>query len=460
MSMSTDHPINTDTIVAIATSPGRGSIGVTRLSGPEALIIAGKICKGVTFKPRKATYQSFRDHEGHILDQGIVIYFQAPHSFTGEEVVELQGHGGPAVLNALLKCTLALGARLAKPGEFSERAFCNGRLDLTQAEAIADLINATSEQAARSAIRSLQGEFSQKVSDIHALLIKLRTYVEASIDFSEEDIEFLSIHQVNEDLKELLQAIQLLRTSAEQGHRLQEGIHLVIAGPPNAGKSSLLNALIGQDKAIVTPISGTTRDVLHAEMNLDGLPLHIIDTAGLRLTEDIIEQEGIKRALAEINRADQVLWVVDSTVTQTAESPFTVLKLLNHPAIKSPVALIRNKIDLTQEVAGRMPDESYDILQVSSKTGEGLDQLKTYLKERVGYDAAFTGCSARERHIDALMKAEQRLKQAIEDWTVDSILEILAFNLHEIQQMLAVITGKITSDDLLGRIFSQFCIGK
>jgi tRNA modification GTPase len=455
-----------ETIAAIATPPGRGGVGVVRLSGPQAPEIAEQVV-GPLPKPRLAAYRRFKDAAGKVLDQGLVLYFPAPRSFTGEAIVELQGHGGPIVLNLILARLLTLGARLARPGEFSERAFLNDRLDLAQAEAVADLIHASSEQAARAAMRSLQGEFSRQVEALSTDLIHLRAYVEAAIDFAEEEIDFLSNPHITQQLEQLLKQLNSLKQQAKQGQRVQEGLQLVIAGPPNAGKSSLLNALSGQDTAIVTAVPGTTRDVLHITIHLEGLPIHIMDTAGLRLTEDVVEQEGVRRALSALSKADQILWLVDSTNTPLEDKPFVALEglqtgnlLRNQHPNQSPVLVVRNKADLSGEAIGLQKIDQQTIIHLSALTGEGVDLLKDYLKQQVGYESTFSGFSARQRHVNALLSAAQCLQEGLADWQTQPALEILALQLNITHQYLGEITGKFTSEDLLAQIFSHFCIGK
>jgi tRNA modification GTPase len=449
-----------DTIAAIATPLGPGGIGIIRLSGPEAVAISSALIRGAFPQPRIATYRDFLDTDGNALDQGIILYFPKPNSFTGEDVVELQGHGSPAVLNALLRNLFIKGARYARPGEFSERAFLNQRLDLAQAEAIADLIHADSEAAARAATRSLQGAFSKQVQSINEHLINLRAQVEAAIDFSEEGVE-LSIEQVGHSIQDLINALQKLRKEAQQGQRLQEGLQLVIAGPPNAGKSSLLNALSGQETAIISATPGTTRDILTATINLDGLPVHILDTAGLHATDNLIEKEGIRRALAVIEKADQILWVVDSTLSNDQTTPHQTLALFNSNTLQVPVAIVRNKIDLSHEPIGIIKNIEYDTIRLSAVTGAGLAELKAYLKQKVGYEGGGNiGFSARERHTTALIRAEYSLKEGLAVWRHTTALEILAVHLTEAHQTLGEITGLFTTEELLGRIFSNFCIGK
>lgn len=449
----------TDTIVAVATPPGRGGIGVIRISGPAACDIAQTVL-GHLPKPRYAEYCRFYDEDQLALDQGLALYFPNPHSFTGEDVIELHAHGGPVLLDQIVQRILRLGARLARPGEFSERAFLNEKLDLAQAEAIADLIDAASKQAARAALRSLQGEFSARIHVLVEQLITLRTYVEAAIDFAEEEIDFLSEKHITEKLTEILQEIHRVQASAKQGVLLREGMTVVIAGRPNAGKSSLLNALSGREAAIVTEVPGTTRDVLREQIAIDGLPLHIIDTAGLRQSDDIIEQEGIRRAIAEIKKADQILLVVDSTATQC---DLTAIKNEFFPdsIMNDRLTILRNKCDLSGEQPAIKQENGMTVITFSAKTGLGMDLLCNHLKTCIGYSEDFTGSfSARRRHLDSLARAEQALltgKMQLESYRAG---ELFAEELRIAQIALCEITGEFTSDDLLGKIFSSFCVGK
>lgn len=447
-----------DTIAAIATPPGKGGVGIVRISGPLARTI-GETITGKTLKPRFAHYGEFRLTAGRdsseVLDSGIALYFIAPHSFTGEDVVELQGHGGQVVLDLLLRETLALGARMARAGEFSERAFLNDKIDLAQAEAIADLIDSASEQAARNAVHSLQGDFSRTIDALVEAVIRLRMYVEAAIDFPEEEIDFLSDGHVAAQLDEIEQQLKQVFRSARQGSLLREGMTLVIAGRPNAGKSSLLNALAGNDIAIVTDIAGTTRDVLREHIQIDGLPVHIVDTAGLRDSADIVEQEGIRRAQREIEHADRVLLVVDTTQPLDLAAELALLP----DAIRQSgrMTLLFNKSDM----ATVSPPVATDSLAISARTGAGIDELKQYLKNLVGYDAASgSGFSARRRHLDALERAMQHLEHARQQLLGSAAGELMAEDLRQCQHALGEITGSFTSDELLGRIFSSFCIGK
>lgn len=449
-----------DTIAAIATAPGKGGVGIVRVSGPAACSIAEALLGGCP-KPRYAEYLSFRDGDGTVLDQGLALFFPNPHSFTGEDVLELQGHGGPVVLDLLLARCLSLGARLARPGEFSERAFLNDKLDLAQAEAIADLIDAASEQAARSALRSLQGEFSRKVHTLVERLIQLRLYVEAAIDFPEEEIDFLSDGKVSAMLAGIRVDLSAVQVEAKQGSLLREGMKVVIAGRPNAGKSSLLNALAGREAAIVTDIPGTTRDVLREHIHLDGMPLHIIDTAGLREASDAVEQIGIARAWAEISQADHVLIVVDASVTPDTEPH----KLWPEFAGKLPerlgVSVVRNKADLTGETLGIHQTGEAKVLALSAQTGAGVPTLREHLKAVMGFASSTEGgFIARRRHLDALARADSSLAIGSEQLDLHRAGELLAEDLRAAQDALNEITGAFSADDLLGRIFGSFCIGK
>ena len=452
-----------DTIAAIATPPGRGGVGIVRISGPGARTIAEQVV-GKTLTPRFAHYGPFFEQgEGkkQVLDQGIALFFPGPNSFTGEDVLELQGHGGPVILDCLLRETLRLGARLARPGEFSERAFLNDKIDLAQAEAIADLIDSVSEQAARSALRSLQGEFSQRIHELVEQLIQLRLYVEAAIDFPEEEIDFLADGKVRQQVEALLADFDAVLSSAHQGSLLREGMRVVIAGAPNAGKSSLLNALAGRDSAIVTPIAGTTRDVLREQIQIDGLPLHIIDTAGLRDSPDEVEREGIRRAWREIEHADHILLVVDSQTTTSNDArqlwPAEVPAALG----RQPITLIRNKCDLQAIAPGqKLGDDGSTIITLSAKTGSGIDLLREHLKASIGFHPGEGSFLARRRHIEALQKAREYVSYGQQQLENAGAGELLAEDLRLSQRTLGEITGEVSADDLLGRIFSSFCIGK
>ncbi|MDF3125425.1 tRNA uridine-5-carboxymethylaminomethyl(34) synthesis GTPase MnmE [Rheinheimera sp. 1928-s] len=452
---------STDTIAAQATATGRAGVGIIRVSGPAVSAVASAIL-GKVPKPRTAEYLPFLDAQKQTLDQGIALYFPGPNSFTGEDVLELQGHGGPVLLDMLLRRVLEMkDVRIARPGEFSERAFLNDKLDLTQAEAIADLIDASSEQAARSAMHSLQGEFSRKIHDLVEKVIYLRIYVEAAIDFPDEEIDFLSDGKVAGDLADIISDLAGIQKQATQGSILREGMRVVIAGRPNAGKSSLLNALAGREAAIVTEIAGTTRDVLREHIHIDGMPLHIIDTAGLREATDKVEQIGIERAWQEIEQADRVLFMVDGTTTN-ATSPAEIWPdFMSRLPKDLGLTVIRNKADLTGETTGASQDGDYPVFHISAKTNSGIEQLRDHLKACMGFDANTEGSFiARRRHLDALERAAEHL--AIGDAQLHNHLagELLAEELRLTQQHLNEITGEFSSDDLLGRIFSSFCIGK
>ncbi|WP_434526298.1 tRNA uridine-5-carboxymethylaminomethyl(34) synthesis GTPase MnmE [Photorhabdus asymbiotica] len=451
----------TDTIVAQATPPGRGGVGILRVSGPKAAQVA-EVVLGKLPKPRYADYLPFRDVDNRVLDQGIAIYFPGPNSFTGEDVLELQGHGGPVILDLLLKRILTLpGVRIANPGEFSERAFLNDKLDLAQAEAIADLIDASSEQAARSAINSLQGAFSTQVHQMVEALTHLRIYVEAAIDFPDEEIDFLSDGKIEASLDNVIAELDRVRSQARQGSLLREGMKVVIAGRPNAGKSSLLNALAGRDAAIVTDIAGTTRDVLREHIHIDGMPLHIIDTAGLREASDEVERIGIERAWQEIEQADRVLFMVDSTTTDAVEPVEIWPEFMARLPESLPITVVRNKTDMTNEETSITEVSGYSLIRLSARSGEGIDLLRDHLKETMGFNSNTEGgFLARRRHLQALNTAAEHLQQGHEQLVVTRSGELLAEELRLAQQTLSEITGEFTSDDLLGRIFSSFCIGK
>ncbi|GAA4346381.1 tRNA uridine-5-carboxymethylaminomethyl(34) synthesis GTPase MnmE [Kangiella taiwanensis] len=448
-----------DTIAAIATPPGRGGVGIIRVSGKLAETVAQKILKR-SLSVREATYLPFYDHNQTVLDEGIAILFKGPNSFTGEDVLELQGHGGPIILDLLLKEILSLGVRLARPGEFSERAFLNDKLDLAQAEAIADLIESTSEHAARSAVRSLQGEFSQKVHELVEALIHLRIYVEAAIDFPEEEIDFLSDGKVLGDLDNIIGDIKRLQSQAQQGSILREGMTVVIAGKPNAGKSSLLNALAGKDSAIVTDIPGTTRDVLREHIHIDGLPVHIIDTAGLRESDDKVEQIGIERAWKEIEQADQIILVADSNEVSEFTPHAIDSAFERFEPFKEKLLIVANKIDVSQ-LDNQSIDSEYKTIAISAKDGTGIDELKAELKQIVGYQQNTEGAFlARRRHLDAIERALSFCYLGKEQLVEFNAGELLADELRQAQNSLSEITGEFSADDLLGRIFSSFCIGK
>ncbi len=442
-------PAHGDTISAIATPPGRGGVGIVRLSGPDVATIATALL-GTLPPPRQAHLSRFRDADGEALDVGLALHFPGPGSFTGEDVLELHGHGGPVVLDRVLARTLELGARLARPGEFSERAFLNGKLDLAQAEAVADLIESGSEAAARAALRSLQGAFSARVAALVARLIALRTYVEAAIDF-------LSDGHVALGLAELSGELDAVNRAAERGRRLHDGLSVVIAGPPNAGKSSLLNRFAGQDSAIVTDVPGTTRDLLREYVQLDGLPLHLVDTAGLRDSDDSVEREGIRRAHQALAQADRVLLVLDDA------SPDPHAETVVRAALPDgvPVSVVRNKVDLSGRPAGPIDADGVPEIGLSLKSGEGFEALREHLKQVSGYTAGDAGeFMARRRHLDALERTAAAVDRAREQLAEAAAGELVAEELRLAQQALGEITGTFTPDDLLGKIFAEFCIGK
>ncbi|WP_033568160.1 tRNA uridine-5-carboxymethylaminomethyl(34) synthesis GTPase MnmE [Dickeya undicola] len=452
---------HTDTIVAQATPPGRGGVGILRISGRTAAAVAQAVL-GKLPKPRYADYLPFHDADGSVLDQGIALWFPGPNSFTGEDVLELQGHGGPVILDLLLKRVLTLpDVRIARPGEFSERAFLNDKLDLAQAEAIADLIDASSEQAARSAVNSLQGAFSTRIHQLVEALTHLRIYVEAAIDFPDEEIDFLSDGKIEAMLNDVIGDLGAVRAEARQGSLLREGMKVVIAGRPNAGKSSLLNALAGRDAAIVTDIAGTTRDVLREHIHIDGMPLHIIDTAGLREASDEVERIGIERAWQEIEQADRVLFMVDGTTTAAVEPAAIWPEFMARLPKTLPITVVRNKADVTGEPLGIEDVNTYSLIRLSARTGDGVDLLQEHLKQSMGFTSNTEGgFLARRRHLQALEQAAQHLQQGHEQLVGAYAGELLAEELRLAQQSLSEITGEFTSDDLLGRIFSSFCIGK
>lgn len=451
-----------ETIAAIATAQGRGGVGIVRISGPLAGIAAQAIIGRVP-APRYAHYGPMRGADDEVIDEGLALYFPGPNSFTGEDVFELQGHGGPVVLDMLLQRCLQLGCRLARPGEFSERAFLNDKLDLAQAEAIADLIEASSAQAARNALRSLQGAFSRRVDNLTEKLISLRIYVEAAIDFPEEEIDFLADGHVLAMLDKVREELSTVMREAGQGALLRDGMTVVIAGRPNAGKSSLLNLLAGREAAIVTDIAGTTRDILREHIHIDGMPLHVVDTAGLRDTEDQVEKIGVERALKAIGEADRVLLVVDATAPE-ATDPFALWpEFLEQRPDPAKVTLIRNKADLSGEaVACVQSADGHVTISLSAKaSGEGLELLREHLKACMGYEqTSESSFSARRRHLEALRHACGYLEHGRAQLTLAGAGELLAEDLRLAQQALGEITGAFSSDDLLGRIFSSFCIGK
>ncbi len=452
----------TDTIAAIATAPGQAGVGIVRVSGPKASVIA-RAMLGFDPKPRYAHFGPFLDTEAELIDEGIGLYFPNPNSFTGEDVFELQGHGGTVILDLLLREVCNLGARLARPGEFSERAFLNDKLDLAQAEAIADLIESSSEQAARCAVRSMQGVFSRQIDDLVDAVTHLRIYVEAAIDFPEEEIDFLADGKVATDLDDLLQRVEKILSEAQQGTILRDGMKVVIAGRPNAGKSSLLNALAGREAAIVTAIEGTTRDVLREHIHIDGMPLHIIDTAGLRDSPDEVEQIGIARAWDEIRQADRILLMVDATTTDKTEPHEIWPDFIDQLPKNAPVTVIRNKVDLSGEPVGIRDESAHaaPVVRLAAKEAEGLDILRDHLKACIGFASTTEGgFLARRRHLDALERARDSLLQGQSQLQGYGAGELLAEDLKAAQDSLGEITGHLTPDELLGKIFSSFCIGK
>jgi tRNA modification GTPase len=447
-----------DTIAGISTAPGRGGIGIVRVSGPHTRKIAGLLLGGVP-EHRRVALRDFRAADGTAIDSGLALFFAAPQSFTGEDVLELHGHGGPVVMDLLLQRVLQLGARAATAGEFTQRAFLNDKLDLAQAEAIADLIDSGSAQAARAALRSLQGEFSARVHELAERVLELRLWIEAAIDFPEEEIDFLADRALGTRMETLRQSFSELTETARQGSLLRDGLTVVIAGRPNAGKSSLLNRLAGYDAAIVTPTPGTTRDVLRERIAIDGLPLHVLDTAGLRVSQDDVEAEGIRRARHEIARADRVLFVVDSADRAAVAGIDADLADLPQEVART---LVFNKIDRSGELP-RVEATAGAAARVylCASSGAGIDGLREHLKDCSGFQPAAEGAlSARTRHLDALRRARDRVEAAHRLLMERHAGELVAEELREAHQALGEITGEVSSDDLLGRIFAGFCIGK
>ncbi len=442
-----------DAIAAIATPPGRGGIGVVRVSGP-ALEPTLHALAGRDLRPRQATRADFLDSTGAVIDQGLILYFRAPHSYTGEDVIELQGHGGPVVLNLLLQRCLELGARLAEPGEFTKRAFLNDKIDLAQAEGVADLIDAATAQAARCAMRSLQGDFSRRIEALVDALTELRIFVEATLDFPDEEVEFLESGKVRARLAAIRAQLAAIIAASQQGQLLRDGIHIVLTGQPNVGKSSLLNALAGTERAIVTEIPGTTRDLIRETINLRGVPLHVFDTAGLREPRDPVEKIGIERTWQAVAAADLVLWVSDLTRPETCV-PDPALGVRTTAGV--PQLHVLNKVDLAGlEPSVRTMGGMVEVA-LSAKSGAGLDLLKTAVLTAAGWDVANEGAfMARERHRQALQLAQEHVTRA----AGQSQVEFLAEELKLAQRALGSITGEVTADDLLGKIFSHFCIGK
>lgn len=450
--------VSPDIIAAIATPPGCGGIGVIRISGKNLTKLAETIL-GKLPKPRHAHLSQFLDADGQVIDQGIALYFPAPHSYTGENVLELQGHGGPAVLNLLLNQCLSAGARLAQPGEFTLRAYLNNKIDLIQAESVADIIAANTSEAARCAIHSLQGHFSIRIEELVSLLITLRMLIEATLDFPEEEIDNLQALQIKDRLDHIHTQLEQIFTAARQGNLLQEGIKIVLAGTPNVGKSSLLNQLVEDNAAIVTEIPGTTRDTIQRTIAIEGIPIHIIDTAGLRETSDIVEQKGIERTHAAIKNANMVIWLIDSSQQQ----PDTKDQMLDYIPADKPQITVFNKIDLLNEQP-RIEDEKKSIsIHLSAKTGAGIELLRRKILEIAGWQCNQAGegiFMARQRHLEALTQARDHLENAQRFTENEYQLELLAEELRLAQSALSSITGQFTADDLLGEIFSHFCIGK
>jgi len=461
LSRDNSHGLEIDTIAAIATPPGKGGVGIVRLSGPEAEKILYTLC-GKKTPPRIASLSKFTDPHENVLDTGLALFFPGPNSFTGEDVVELQGHGGPVVMDLLLAACLALGARLANPGEFSERAYLNNKLDLVQAEAISDLINSASESAARAAIKSLSGDFSKRISELAEKITRLRIYVEASIDFPEEEIDFLSEGQVNHKAEKILEELEELLASSKQGVLLKEGIRVVIAGRPNVGKSSLLNRLLGYDRAIVTALAGTTRDALAEQVTLKGLPVTFVDTAGLRQTQDIVELEGINRTRVELERADWIVLVRDiSEIDLDLETELAELGL----AAGNNMIVVENKLDLIEEnalSADMLEEQGMHVktVGISALTGQGLDMLVNTLIKMVGYQDQASGFIARRRHLESLYAVKSALEDGLKQLNTLSAGELFAEDLKQAHKHCGDILGHMTSDELLGEIFSSFCIGK
>jgi tRNA modification GTPase len=441
-----------ETICAIASAIGQSGIGIVRVSGPLAKSISKKILQA-DLKPRYAYYGAFYD-QNNVIDKGVAIFFPGPNSYTGEDVVEFQGHGGTSVLRKILEITMSSGVRLAEPGEFSKRAFLNGKMDLIQAEAIQDLIQSNSEESALSAVRSLTGEFSIKINQVLSELISLRVFIEATIDFSDEEIDFIESHEVSNKLHTLKESLLDIQQTATQGAILRDGIHVAIAGKPNAGKSSLLNKLTKESSAIVTDIAGTTRDVLKETIHIDGMPIHIIDTAGLHDSDDVVEQEGIRRAHNEINNADIILLVFDSRDSKAN------LSILPDSVKNKPKILVRNKIDLAGHKSSVKKVGNITEISISAKNGDGIDTVRESLSEFAGLNSGIEGVFvARKRHLDAIEETLEFINSASSQLNSGSS-ELVAEDLRQAGMKLGQITGEFSSDDLLGEIFSSFCIGK
>jgi tRNA modification GTPase len=441
-----------DTIVAAATPPGKGGIGIVRISGDDAEKLATALI-GLVPQPRLATRATIHDNKGDELDSGIALYFPGTASYTGEPVLELHGHGGPLVVASVIDAAVELGARRAEPGEFSKRAFLNGKLDLVQAEAIADLIDSGTSQAARAALRSLSGSFSHAVANLQQQLVNLRMHVEAAIDFPEEEIDFLSDEDLLRKIDDCANAFAKLQREASIGRVLRDGLQLVIVGKPNVGKSSLLNLLSGQEAAIVTEVAGTTRDILRERIEIDGLAVELVDTAGLREDPDRIEAEGIRRAREALRNADGALWIQDASEESGGELDEEIPDDI-------PVIILRNKIDVTGDAPGATKQDS-TTLNISAQTGAGIDELRKTIRRLAGYrdlgEGAFT---ARRRHVDAIVKAQEHFQRGREALAENKAGELFAEDLRLSHEALGEITGSVSSDDLLGRIFSEFCIGK
>lgn len=457
----TNSDLYTDTICAIATPRGTGGVGIVRISGPLTKTISVKII-GEVPPPRYAYYSTFSDNNNEIIDKGISLFFPAPNSFTGEDVIEFQAHGGPIILDQLMQTILSCGARIANPGEFSQRAFLNNKIDLTQAEAIADLITSHSSVAAQYALRSLQGEFSNLINSLVSSVIELRVFVEAAIDFPEEEIDFLASDDVKNKLSSIIQELDKLLAQAKTGSILREGFSIVIIGEPNAGKSSLLNLFSGQSSAIVTDIPGTTRDTLKEFINMDGLPVHIIDTAGLRESTDPVEQEGMKRTWEAIKKADHILLLTDSNIDFDDQSAMWQNLMTEIPTLEK-ITLVKNKIDLNEQEAAINFDNKLAVycVTISVLKRLGIENLISHLKSMAGFSLIEEGgFIARRRHIDALNRAKDSLISAQKQLLQYRAGELLAEELTQAQQSLNEITGEFSSDDLLGEIFASFCIGK
>lgn len=446
-----------DNIAAIATPPGNGGIGIIRISGKDLKSIA-QIVTGFVPKKRKAQLSQFYAENGEVIDQGITLYFPSPHSYTGEDVLELHGHGGSAVMNLLLSRCLRAGARLAQPGEFTLRAFLNNKLDLVQAEGVADIINATTEQAAQCAVRSLQGKFSTTIYSLVQSITQLRVLIEATLDFPEEETEFLNADQVDKQLAEILTELERVFTSSKQGNLLKEGVNLVLVGEPNVGKSSLINQLAEEDIAIVTDIPGTTRDTIQRTIQINGIPFHITDTAGLRITDDIIEKSGIARTYTALEKADIMLFINDVNTDYAELDP----QILDKLPVNLPRINVLNKIDLLKTRPIESPTGNTPTVHISAKTGEGISRLHQTLLDSVGWHSDNNEglFMARQRHLSALTEAQKNILSAKALIVNGFQLELIADELRAAQKNLNAITGEFTSDDLLGEIFSSFCIGK